>query len=193
MLLIVGLFKDATTTEFTFFSNPESEKANQLIEERLRGPQGVNDVVIVRYANGTVDSPELQGYVLGLYDEIMGLGSEIVTGGVNYYQTGDETLVSNQRDSTLIPLVVAGEFKDAESNIGKVRHVMESVPAPSGAEVLHDRNGVVRQRLHGIHSERPHEGRGDRDALRHVDTGRGIRDPGRGRSTHGPGGRRHWR
>ena len=136
MLLIVGLFKDATTTEFTFFSNPESEKANQLIEERLRGPQGVNDVVIVRYANGTVDSPELQGYVLGLYDEIMGLGSEIVTGGVNYYQTGDETLVSNQRDSTLIPLVVAGEFKDAESNIGKVRHVMESVPAPSGAEVF---------------------------------------------------------
>ena len=56
MVLIVALFKDATTTEFTFFSNPESEKANQLIEDRLRGPQGVNDVVIVRYADGTVES-----------------------------------------------------------------------------------------------------------------------------------------
>ena len=63
MLLILLLFKDATTTEFTFFSNPESEKANQLIEERLRGPQGVNDVVIVRYVGETVESPKFEAYV----------------------------------------------------------------------------------------------------------------------------------
>ena len=48
MPLIAILFKDATTTEFTFFSNPESEKTNQWIKERLLGLQGVNDVVIVR-------------------------------------------------------------------------------------------------------------------------------------------------
>ena len=58
LILIVALFKDATTTEFTFFSNPESEEANQLIENRLRGPQGVHDVVIVRYDRGTVESAE---------------------------------------------------------------------------------------------------------------------------------------
>ncbi len=136
MVLIVALFKDATTTEFTFFSNPESEKANQLIEDRLRGPQGVNDVVIVRYVDGTVESPQFRGYVLRLYDEVMGLGSGIVAGGINYYQTGDETLVSNQRNSTLIPLVMAGAFKEAEANISKVRHALESVPAPESAEVF---------------------------------------------------------
>ena len=136
MLLIVVLFQDATTTEFTFFSNPESEKANQLIEDRLRGPQGVNDVVIVRYANGTVDSAELRRYVLSLHDTVMGLGSDIVAGGVNYYQSGDETLVSHQRNSTLIPLVMAGEFKEAEANTSKVRHALESVTASEGAEVF---------------------------------------------------------
>ena len=67
MPLIAILFKDATTTEFTFFSNPESEKTNQWIEERLLGPQGVHDVVIVRYANGNVESPQFEGYVLRLY------------------------------------------------------------------------------------------------------------------------------
>ena len=136
MFLILALFKDATTTEFTFFSNPESEKANQLIEDRLRGPQGVNDVVIVRFTDQTVESRAAEAYVVSLHEAIMGLGSEIVAGGITYYQTGDETLVFSQRNSTLIPLVMAGEFKQAEANIGKVRHAIEAVPAPEGAEVF---------------------------------------------------------
>jgi len=107
-----------------------------LIEERLLGPQGVNDVVIVRYANGTVESPQFEGYLLSLYEEIMELGSDIVVGGINYYQTSAETLVSDQLNSTLIPLVMAGEFKEAKANISKVRQALASVTAPEGAEVF---------------------------------------------------------
>ena len=73
---------------------------------------------------------------LSLHEAVMGLGSDVVAGGINYYQTGDETLVSNQRNSTLIALVMAGEFKQAEANTSKVRRALEGVTAPEGAEVF---------------------------------------------------------
>lgn len=66
----------------------------------------------------------------------MELGSDIVVGGINYYQTSDETLVSEQRNSTLIPLVMASEFNEAEANISKVRQALASVTAPEDAEVF---------------------------------------------------------
>ncbi len=42
--LFVALFEDAVTTEFKFIGNPESERADNLLEDRLRGPEAIADV-----------------------------------------------------------------------------------------------------------------------------------------------------
>src|SRR3970282_807422 len=49
--LIFNLLSDALTNEFGFTGNPDSKRADTLLEERLRGPQEVNEIVIVRSAD----------------------------------------------------------------------------------------------------------------------------------------------
>ena len=49
---LIGTLSDGTlTTEFSFYSNPDSRQGDALLEERLRGPADVNEVVIVRSAS----------------------------------------------------------------------------------------------------------------------------------------------
>ena len=102
------LFDGTMTTEFFFFNNPESKKADSLLEDRLRGPADVNEAVIVRSFDLTVDESAYQGFVSNLQNEIAGLGSDFVASEVSYYQTGDESMVSNDRRTTILPIVMAG-------------------------------------------------------------------------------------
>ena len=111
---IVTLFDGTMTTEFYFFNNPESKRADSLLESRLRGPADVNEVIIVRSSTLTVDAPSYEEFVTGLRNEVAALGSSFVASVVNYYETGDESLVSKDRRTTVVPIVMAGEFKVAE-------------------------------------------------------------------------------
>src|SRR3972149_11226131 len=55
--LISGLLSDALTNEVGFTNNPESKRGEILLEDRLRGPQKANEIVIVRSADTTGDAP----------------------------------------------------------------------------------------------------------------------------------------
>ncbi len=62
------LLGDALTTEFSYTNMPDSKKGDDLLEERLRGPRLVNEVVVVRSDTLTVDHPEFMAKV----DEVFG-------------------------------------------------------------------------------------------------------------------------
>ena len=134
--LVGGLFSDVITTEFKFLDNQESDRATKLLEERLRGSDTAREVVTVRSADLTVDDPAYREQVESLHNEIVGLGGGVVASARNYYQSGDESLVSSDRRSTILPLVLAGSFQDAESNIGKVHDLLDRTDASSGFEVF---------------------------------------------------------
>ncbi len=70
---------DVLTTEFALTNEPESVRADQLLEERLRGPEQARELVIVGSTSATVDDAEFQAFVDGLLAEIRGL--EGVVGG----------------------------------------------------------------------------------------------------------------
>src|SRR3990170_331975 len=91
--LISGLLSDALTNEVGFTSNPDSKRADTLLEERLRGPEKVNEIVIVRSADETVDAPAFKSFVEGLYADVAALGPGVIEQGASYYQTGDAALV----------------------------------------------------------------------------------------------------
>ena len=114
---IGALLSDSLTTEVGFTNNPESKRAETLLEERLRGPDQTNEIVIVRSGEKTVDDAEFQDTVESVYGGVIGLGAEIVEGGTNFYQSGDETLVSADRHTTILPFVMAGDHEDALDNI----------------------------------------------------------------------------
>ena len=121
LLLVVAVFafgaffEDGVTTEFTFINDPDSKKGETLLEERLTGPDSIREVVVVRSTDLTVDSPELQERVETLRGEIVSLGPEVVSSTETYFDAQDESLVSNDRRSTIIPVIMAGDLKDAES------------------------------------------------------------------------------
>ena len=135
--VIVGTLFDGTlTTEFHFFSNPESKRADSLLEERLRGPADVNEVVIVRSTGLTVDDLAYREFVEGIRTEIDGLGDKSIASVTSYFQTGDASLVSDDRMTTILPLVMAGKFIDAESNVEEVIEIVDRTNDADGFEVF---------------------------------------------------------
>ena len=46
--LIFTLLEGALTTEFGFTNNPDSKRGDTLLEERLRGPRAITEIILVR-------------------------------------------------------------------------------------------------------------------------------------------------
>src|SRR3990170_1783036 len=134
--LISGLLSDALTNEVGFTSNPDSKRADTLLEQRLRGSEKVNEVVIVRSADRTVDDAAFKAFVEGLYADVAALGPAVIEPGVNYYQTGDESLISADRRTTILPFVMAGGKDEADENIDDVLKVVHDADGGGGFRVL---------------------------------------------------------
>ena len=142
LVLAIGinstLLADALTTEFAFTNDPEYERADKLLEERLRGPRRVNEIVIVQSTSEgvTVDSQGFRDRVVQLFGEISSRGKAILVGGTNYYLTGDGSLVSDDQRTTIMPFVMAGEFDEAVDNVEELLPSIREADGQSGFRVL---------------------------------------------------------
>ena len=119
------LLEDALTTEFGYTNNPDSKQADQLLEDRLRGPKQSREIVAVQSesASVTVDDEAFKTRVEGLYGEITALGG--VQGGVNYYQTGDPSMVSEDQQTTIMSFVMVGDFDVAVKNVEPLVEIID--------------------------------------------------------------------
>ena len=54
----------------------------------------------------------------------------------SYYETGDESMVSADRRTTVVPIVMAGGFKEAESNVESVLEVIDDTEVGDQFEVF---------------------------------------------------------
>ena len=136
-LVIIGALLDsATTTDFRLGDGYESERAAALLEDRLRGPKPVTELVIVQSATFTVDDPEFQEIVESVHDEIMALGPETVEFGAHYYITGDPISVSPDRKTTIMAFVLAGTTQEATGNVEDVVHIVQEANEAADFRVL---------------------------------------------------------
>ena len=137
IVLTATLLGDALTTEDSLTNNPESMRADNLLHERLgESNNTLNEMVIVRSATLTVDDPAYQSYVEDLYEELVSLGDEVIVGGAHYYLTGDESLVSADRRTTLMPLVMPEDAIDATEKVEQVFQVVDEASEDASFEVL---------------------------------------------------------
>ena len=127
--LNVSLLESATTTELRLNDSAESQVAASILEERLRGPEPINEVVIVQSESLTVDDEAFQEKVETVFESLMALGAETISSGQNYYRDGSEALVSSDRKTTIMPIVLTGSLQEAEQN---VEHVLEVVAEADG-------------------------------------------------------------
>ena len=138
LFLVANLLGDAITTQFVFTNTPEAQRGVNLLEDLRGEPSSTNEVVIVQSDSLTVDDPAFEQKVVGLFDGIVALGPEVVREGTitNYYQSRDPFLVSQDRRTTIIPFVMAGDFDDATDNIGEVIKVVDEAKGQQGFDVL---------------------------------------------------------
>ena len=135
---LTDILDKATTTEFRLSSNAESERADRLLEDRFRGPKPIGEIVILQSDSLTVDAPEFQAKVKAVYEDVLSLGDGIVkpTPQQNYYLTNDPSLVSADRGTIIIPLVMTGSLEEAVENVPDVLHVVEEEDGKDGFRVL---------------------------------------------------------
>jgi len=106
-LVTIGLLLPGSlTTEGRPTNNPESERAADAIGAAFpRDPrQAFSDVVVVRSDRRTIDETPFRSFVGRLVDQIRATG--VVATARSYLDAGDPTLVSADRHSTIVPVLV---------------------------------------------------------------------------------------
>ena len=136
LALIQTLLPSATTTEFRLGSGYESEKASARVEDRLRGPKPLSEFVIVQSPSLTVDDAAFRAKVESLHAQITALGPDTVQLGLHYYLTDDPFLVSPDRRTTIMRIVLAGDFKEATENVEDVIHVVREADGTDDFRLL---------------------------------------------------------
>ena len=134
--LNVNLLESATTTEFRLAGSFESEQATALLAERLPASQAITEIVVVQSESLTVDDPAFRAKVDSVFTGILALGSDIVAGGAHYYLLNDDRIVSADRKTTVMAVLMTGSLAEAELNIEDVLGVIEQNNASDGFRVL---------------------------------------------------------
>ena len=135
-IFLMGTFLgDALTTDVTTpTNNPESMQADTLMEERLgEANTTIGEIAVVSSATLTVDDPAFRAQVEQLYGDLISLGEGVITSASHYYQAGDGTLVSADRHTTIIPLVLP---EDATDKIAQVHEIVEAANEGGAFQVL---------------------------------------------------------
>jgi len=116
--LFGALFSTATTAEQDFTNNPEAKRARQLLEDHgLVGPRKFREIAIVRNDGLTVDNPAFKEKVTALTQQLRDLGTDKVESATNFYETGAPGMVSPGRNSTIIPITLAGDADTVRPSI----------------------------------------------------------------------------
>ncbi|MFC1974052.1 MMPL family transporter [Chloroflexota bacterium] len=134
LILTVTLLGDSLTTEDSVTNNPESERAKVKLDERLGASNDtINETIIVRSINLTVDDPSYQAYVTDLFSDLMALGKDVIIDGLNYYVAGNESLVSADQHSTILSMVMP---KGAEDVVDQVHEIVDKANEDDSFEVF---------------------------------------------------------
>jgi RND superfamily putative drug exporter len=140
---------DALTSEISFTNQPESVKAENLLEERLRGPEMATETVIIESTDSTVDDPAFESFVGELLAEVWALDG-VVEQATSYYETGNEAFVSADRDTTLLAVWLAGDAEAAADNVGPFVDAVREADGSEGFRVLTAGNGSINHEVDEI-------------------------------------------
>ena len=129
IVVIAALLGDALTTDDYFTNDPESDRAEDLLRERgIEGdPRATSEIVILRSDTLRVDDPRYQDFVETLFADLEALsaagkrpkGEEHPVVVTNYYQTLDESLVSADRRTTIIPFDHVHDIDLVQSTVAR--------------------------------------------------------------------------
>lgn len=147
--LVIGtLCESAISNEDSFLRVvPDSEKAEALIDEifdtpeAANEPESVSEILVIHSDTLTVDDQAYRDKVESIYSAINvegaanGTEDPTLVGAINYYLTGDETMVSEDRNSTIGFVEMAGELDDVIDTLPAMQEIVDEVNGTDGFDV----------------------------------------------------------
>jgi len=137
VLIIVGSIAAASQVKFTpgqEVRGSDSAKASDILEDRILGAAPVSETIVIQSESLTVDDAKYRAFVEQLTASLRGLDGT-VSGSTNYYELGDESLVSADRRTTIIPTTLTGDVVEASDTVAPVLEILKQQEA-SGFTVL---------------------------------------------------------
>src|SRR5262249_31646331 len=104
------------TTEYRLYVEPESQRANRLLDERFPAAMAPRETLIVQSDRRTVDDPAYKAFVADLLAEARGLDGTVQP-ATSFYESGDASLVSADWRTPLVPVVLTGNVNGAGKTI----------------------------------------------------------------------------
>ena len=105
--MIALLLGDALTTDGDVTSNPESKQAEALIHESFPPEPTPSEIIVVRSERYGVSDPAFEAKVQALTESANALPAVAET--QSFYASGDESLVSNDGQATMVPVTTRGD------------------------------------------------------------------------------------
>jgi len=144
LLAIVGAVMAASQINFTpgfdVFGS-DSAKANDILEDEILGRSPAAETIVVQSTDKTVDDPAYRQFIEDLTAEVRGLDGTIAS-VTNYYELGDDSVVSADRRTTLLPVTLVADVVDAPEKVGPMLDVLET-RAGSGFTVVAAGDGSI--------------------------------------------------
>ena len=112
-VIAVVLYSGSLSSEDSFVNNPESKKAQELIEERLPSAGTEPEVIVIRSSSSTIDDPHMKTAVQDLRSAIAEIGPRDIAWVMTYYDVAGTgaleeagAFVSDDRRTTIIPVTL---------------------------------------------------------------------------------------
>jgi len=100
------IFKNHDANQLLIPDNPlqNNQNQNEFQIRSFSAGGSSSDTIVIRSSELTVDDDEYRQFVENLFFDLAELGRNVVWGGIYYYATGSESMVSADRHATIIPL-----------------------------------------------------------------------------------------
>ena len=132
IILVLAVFAasglgDVLSTDQETYEKFEAARAEELIEAHLNGASNpVQEYVVIQSETAQVDDPQFRRVALDLAERL-GADPGFVAGIANYYTAGDESLVSADGHTLLMPVATTAHRGDATEVQEAGEHVLEVV------------------------------------------------------------------
>ena len=146
MLAIVAtrlFLADALTTDFDFTDQPESKRAQTLVEDRLRGPETYSEIVVVTSTSGSAADDDFMAYIGELTGAISGIGSEKIAGAFPVGRDGQPQISSDGKSQLITVILANSDLDEAAKDAETLHETIQEVGAPSGVEAKLFGQGTV--------------------------------------------------
>ncbi len=161
LLVLGGLFArglgDVVNSNLGLYFNPESIRASDLLDDRLRGPKPAGEVVMVQSADSTVDDPSFESFVSGLVAAIRGLknkdGSPVVASVASFYDARNAAFVSADRHTTVLPVNMNAPAEESTTSVVPLVKLLKDYDGRDGFTVLTSGEGSLNNEWNAVAQE----------------------------------------